>query len=614
MSTDIVLLAQHAEAMRECIFNLRLSTEEPYRLIVVAEEDASEILEWLAQTKDVKVVVGKKGIGVAEGYNLGVRNASSSNVVLMRDYMYVTDGWLGRLAGCMERHERAVMVGPVSSGLSGLQNTPMQSDNPAVLQHFSNSIAAMRGSRSVRVPRLLSHLAMVRKEPFERLGGFDERFRQESYEDDDFCYRALQAGMELYIAQDCYIRYERKFGSFSDEPGWYARQIEVNRSRSFGKWGFDVTAALYASKRPVTISLCMIVKNEEQTLERCLSSIGDIADEIVIVDTGSTDRTKEIAARFTDRIYDFKWVDDFAAARNFAFRQADKEYILWLDADDILLPGDAAKFRELKQALPWETDAVSMVYNLSFDAHGNVTSSLRRNRLAKREKGFRWIGAVHEYLEVYGKIEYADICITHSRQHTQSSRNLHIYENRERSGAEFSTRDLYYYANELFDHSLWERSLAQYERFLQRKDIWVEDAINACGQAGDCLHKLGKPLEAKAMVLKSFAYALPRAENCCRLGYFHVEEGDYAGAAYWYKTAASLEKPGNPQALMRHACWTWLPHIQLCVCYDKLGFHDLAERHNEIAATFLPDDSRIVSNRAYFHKRKADAANIGATG
>lgn len=67
------------------------------------------------------------------------------------------------------------------------------------------------------------------------------------------------------------------------------------------------------------ISLCMIVRNEEAVLARCLDSIRDEVDEIIIVDTGSSDNTKEIAARYTDKIYDFKWIDDFAAAREFFF-------------------------------------------------------------------------------------------------------------------------------------------------------------------------------------------------------------------------------------------------------------------------------------------------------
>ena len=83
----------------------------------------------------------------------------------------------------------------------------------------------------------------------------------------------------------------------------------------------------------VTISLCMIVKNEEKILARCLDSIGDLVDEIIIVDTGSEDGTMEIAARYTDKVYDFKWSQDFAEARNFSFSKAKCDYIYSADAD-----------------------------------------------------------------------------------------------------------------------------------------------------------------------------------------------------------------------------------------------------------------------------------------
>ena len=94
-----------------------------------------------------------------------------------------------------------------------------------------------------------------------------------------------------------------------------------------------------------TISLCMIVKNESAVLARCLDSIADLMDEIIIVDTGSTDNTKEIAAQYTSRIYDFKWTSDFSAARNFSFSKATMEYIYTCllytsDAADDLLCGD----------------------------------------------------------------------------------------------------------------------------------------------------------------------------------------------------------------------------------------------------------------------------------
>ena len=83
----------------------------------------------------------------------------------------------------------------------------------------------------------------------------------------------------------------------------------------------------------ISISLCMIVKNEEEVLARCLDSLKGLMDEIIIVDTGSTDNTKEIARKYTDLVYDFSWCDDFAAARNFSFSKATKDYIYAPDAD-----------------------------------------------------------------------------------------------------------------------------------------------------------------------------------------------------------------------------------------------------------------------------------------
>lgn len=111
-----------------------------------------------------------------------------------------------------------------------------------------------------------------------------------------------------------------------------------------------------------TISLCMIVKNESAVLARCLDSIADLMDEIIIVDTGSTDNTKEIAAQYTSRIYDFKWTSDFSAARNFSFSKATMEYIYTADADEILDDANRERFLRLKDALLPEIEIVQMKY------------------------------------------------------------------------------------------------------------------------------------------------------------------------------------------------------------------------------------------------------------
>lgn len=93
-----------------------------------------------------------------------------------------------------------------------------------------------------------------------------------------------------------------------------------------------------------TISLCMIVRDEAAVLERCLQSVAHLVDEIIIVDTGSVDETKTIAAAFTPHLYDFPWQDDFSAARNFAFSKGTGDYLFWMDADDVLPPESQQRF------------------------------------------------------------------------------------------------------------------------------------------------------------------------------------------------------------------------------------------------------------------------------
>lgn len=101
------------------------------------------------------------------------------------------------------------------------------------------------------------------------------------------------------------------------------------------------------SKLPV--SVCIIAKNEEQHIEQCLKKLLKYNMELIVADTGSTDRTKEIAAKYTDKLYDFEWCDDFSAARNFAVSKASNNWILILDCDEYVQEIDVAKLRACMQ-------------------------------------------------------------------------------------------------------------------------------------------------------------------------------------------------------------------------------------------------------------------------
>ena len=349
----------------------------------------------------------------------------------------------------------------------------------------------------------------------------------------------------------------------------------------------------------VSISLCMIVKDEEDTIARCLDSVKDIVDEINIVDTGSTDQTKEVLKRYTNRIYDFEWVQDFAKARNYAFQQATKDFILWLDADDVFLPEDQEKLIELKGSLDLATDSVTMDYNLSTDQHGNVVTRLKRNRLVKRTNQFQWIGAVHEYLEVSGSIFHSEVAVTHHSVRHDTHRNLLIYEQQLANHIEFTPRDLFYFANELKDHQMYLRSIEFYERFLLTERGWIEDNISACGRLADCFFELGDYKKELESNLRSFQYDHPRPEFCCRLGFYFLKKKELHAAVFWYKLATEIKLSSQNLGLQSPQFSTWLPNLQLCVCYDQLGQHKIAYEHNEKARQYRPDDPRILQNKKY---------------
>ena len=198
-----------------------------------------------------------------------------------------------------------------------------------------------------------------------------------------------------------------------------------------------------------TISLCMIVRDEENIISRCLESVKDLVDEIIIVDTGSVDNTKAIAAQYTDKIYDFEWINDFSKARNYSFSKATKDYIMWLDADDVILPEDRQKLRELRMKLDGTVDVYLMKYNYSFDENGNATLIQKRERLFKRENNYQWVSPIHEVIIPTGNVVELDITITHKKIYVKdANRNLKIFEDMIDKGIEFDDRQEYCYSKE----------------------------------------------------------------------------------------------------------------------------------------------------------------------
>ena len=140
------------------------------------------------------------------------------------------------------------------------------------------------------------------------------------------------------------------------------------------------------------ISLAMIVKNEAAHLEGCLESAANWVDEIVIVDTGSTDGTQDIARHYTRRLFELPWPDSFSVARNYAIDQAGKQWIFWLDADDLVPEETGARLRMLASGA--SADTGFFAFNYTYPS-GLVQ---KRAALFRNQPDIRFTGRVHEQI------------------------------------------------------------------------------------------------------------------------------------------------------------------------------------------------------------------------
>lgn len=353
-----------------------------------------------------------------------------------------------------------------------------------------------------------------------------------------------------------------------------------------------------------TISAYLIVKDEELVLDRCLSCL-DWCSEIVVVDTGSTDHTTDVALSYGANVYDFEWCDDFSAARNFALNQCSCEYAIWIDADDIVPKKSQEALAELLQNAQQLPDAIFLPYNVSWDADGNVTLSYYRERIVRTDRGFKWQGAVHECIDINGTREYLDIPIEHCPIYEyigrKQTRNLDIYRSMDAENKIFSPRELFYYARELKDHGLDCEAIDKFNQFLEDGTGWVEDCVSACICLAQIYVKRNQECDALASLYRSFCYGLPKPETCCRIANIYFRRKDYEKAIYWYMSA--IDAPNPTAGFICMDFNRFIPAIQLCVCYEKIGESDLAVYWNEEAAKIKPNNESVNYNREYFEKR-----------
>ena len=347
------------------------------------------------------------------------------------------------------------------------------------------------------------------------------------------------------------------------------------------------------------LSLAMIVKDEEEILERCLLSLPPIFDEKVIIDTGSTDKTKEIATRHGCRIFDFKWVEDFSAARNFCFGKATGDYIMWLDADDIITEENQRKLVELKKKLG-SHDAYLMAYDYCQDEYGNSILTLQRHRIIRSD--IRWRYPIHECLQVQGRSALTtDITITHRRTAKAATqdqgRNIRIFRKAMDKGDCWDGRMKYYYAKELFDAGENDETIQIFEDYLKAPD-WHENAVGALIRLAFAHFRKGNEDAVLDTCFRGLKLDPRWAEFYGTIGQVYYNRQDWPKAIAWFEIVKTIPVPETWGSVFMDY-YTWVPHDRLCFAYSVTGKIREAYEENEKALKHRPNDERFLNNRKY---------------
>ncbi len=299
------------------------------------------------------------------------------------------------------------------------------------------------------------------------------------------------------------------------------------------------------------LSVCMIVKNEAEFIEDCLKSVQPVADQIVVVDTGSTDRTVEIAKQYGAEVHTFEWVNDFSAARNASIKYAKGDWIFWLDADERLMAESVAGLRRLLR--PERKPVAYKVHIKNIMADGKNFKISAGHRLFNNFKGIRFSGRVHEQIiysvaKLHGQERNSDIFLLHlgyglsqekQRQKDERNRELLLQMVREEPNnayAHFTLGQNYLLTDEP------EKALPHYLKALKLKGLNAELRVNVLNTAAEACLRLGDSDNALNYVQQSLQQA-PRQIAAYYLMYrIYEKAGKQDEAIEWLEKLMEMNR------------------------------------------------------------------------
>jgi GT2 family glycosyltransferase len=442
LASVIVPCCNQLAFTRRCVAALVRHTRAPWDLIVIDNGSSDGTASYLAGVQDasscrVEVLTNRENRGFPAACNQGLKAARGDYLVLLNNDVVVTDAWLDQLIALADSSARIGMTGPMTNYAPPPQ---LVADVPyadlEAMHRFAARWRAEQRGQWLTTSKLSGFCLLLKRRVLDAVGGLDERFGLGFCDDDDLALRVRQAGFQAAVARDLFVHHygSRTFvGSGIDAEALLAE----NRSRFAAKWGLSEEAGVAVSLQPwrsrsgdntptpgeqrARVSLAMIVRDEEENLPACLASVQGLFDEIVVVDTGSTDHTGVIAREFGAHVSAFAWCDDFAAARNAALEQATGDYVFWLDADDRLEPPEAEKLRVLLGRLSTHRPEAYVVRCACDSGPGGSGSPtvVDHIRLFPRRPEVRWTYRVHEQILPALKragieVRWSDVTVRHT--------------------------------------------------------------------------------------------------------------------------------------------------------------------------------------------------------
>ena len=431
LTSIVVPVMNQVEYTMEFMETLYAFTPEPFELIVVdnaSSDDTQQFMvDLMSKNPNIMYLRNERNLGCAGALHQGARAAKGKYIAFCNNDILFSKEWLKGMIDCVESGNDVGLVGARTNFISGPQIVTEVGSGYQNVWEYQKFAENFRSSfKGCYIPfwQIRPFCGLIKREVYNKIEGFDPQYFPANCEDDDLCMQLVQAGYRNLICGDVFIHHHgSKSMGINDELGKASYISLVNRMSK-------IYAHKWINNMDKTISASLIVKNEAHNIERCLENLHPYVDEIIIVDTGSTDNTVELAKKFPKvKTFEFEWIDDFAAARNFADSKATSAWILSVDADEILTGLDIiredirpyAAYRICTRNYTTNIQYSNLHYNDGeYPDHevGVAWFPSTKIRLYPRHKNICWEYPVHEVVEnsIYhlgmSIIEYSK-CVVH---------------------------------------------------------------------------------------------------------------------------------------------------------------------------------------------------------